>query len=139
MLKDIFLPCIALVGLTSMTWLVAVYARIAETRKRKLSAQSLATRREITKLLTNTNASDNLSNLFELPLLFYTLCVVLEVTQSVTALYISEAWIFVVLRYGHSLIQITYNRVLHRFFFWFTSTLCLFVMWGQFSIGRILN
>lgn len=137
MLKDIFLPCIALVGLTSIICFVAVYARIAETRRRKLSVQSLATKREIMSLLKNTRASDNFSNLLEMPMLFYILCIALVVTQSESATYVMAAWIFVSLRIAHSLIQVTYNRVLHRFFCWFLSTFCLLGMWIKFSADRV--
>lgn len=139
MLKDILLPCIALVGLTAIIWLIALYARIAEMRVRKISPQSVANRREIARLLKNTSASDNFSNLFELPLLFYILCIALAVTQSESAAYVAAAWIFVILRIAHSLIQVTYNRVLHRFACWFFSTLCLFGMWGKFAADRIFS
>lgn len=137
MLKDILLPCIALVGLTAIIWLIAVYTRIAEMRLRKLPSQSVATTREISKLLKNTRASDNFSNLFELPVLFYILCIALAVTHTESTAYVTTAWIFVTLRITHSLIQVTYNRVTHRQICWLLSTLCLFGMWGKFAVDRI--
>ncbi len=137
MLKDILLPCIALVGLTAIIWLIAVYTRIAEMHLRKLPSQSVATTREISKLLKNTRASDNFSNLFELPVLFYILCIALAVTHTESKAYVTTAWIFATLRIAHSLIQVTYNRVTHRLICWLLSTLCLFGMWGKFAVDRI--
>jgi hypothetical protein len=137
MLKDILLPCIALVGLTAAIWLIALHARIAEMRLRKLSSQSVATMRDISQLLQNTRASDNFSNLFELPVLFYMLCIALVVTHAESTAYVTTAWIFMALRIAHSLIQVTYNRVSHRLICWLLSTLCLFGMWGKFAVDRI--
>lgn len=137
MQKDILLPCIALVGMTAIIWIIAVYVRIAEMRLHKLPSQSLATTRDITKLLKNSHASDNFSNLFELPVLFYILCIALVVTHADSTAYVTTAWIFVILRIAHSLIQVTYNLVTHRFASWLISTLCLFGMWGKFAAERL--
>ncbi len=57
------------------------------------------------------HASNNLKNLFELPVVFYALCAVLLVSQSVDAVYLYCAWAFVGLRVLHSLIHCTVNIV----------------------------
>lgn len=45
------------------------------------------------------------------------------------------AWAFVGLRAVHSLIHVTYNRVVHRFFVYAASTLCVFAMWILFAVS----
>jgi len=139
MFNDIFLPCIALVSLTSLIWAMTVYKRIQEMRVNRISPQSLATSRGVSSLLKNSQASDNFSNLFELPVLFYILCLALEVTHETTLGYVVAAWIFVLLRTLHSLIQVTSNRVTYRFFAWLLSSICLLGMWGNFAADRICS
>jgi hypothetical protein len=134
---DIFMPCIALVSLTSLIWAMTVYLRIQEMRVNKIPPQFLATSCEVSSLLRNSQASDNFSNLFELPVLFFILCLALEVTHSTTFWYVIAAWAFVFLRVFHSLIQVTSNRVTHRFAAWLLSSICLFWMWGNFAADRI--
>jgi len=137
MLNDIFLPCIAMASLTSLIWAITVYRRIQEMQVCRISPQSLATSRGVSGLLKNSQASDNFSNLFELPVLFYILCLALEVTHETTLGYVVAAWIFVLLRTLHSLIQVTSNRVTHRFAAWLLSSICIFGMWGNFAADRI--
>lgn len=57
------------------------------------------------------------------------LCLVLLFTHNETALIVSGAWLYVILRTGHSLIQCTYNRVLHRFSVYLASTAVLIALW----------
>lgn len=129
---DILLPCAAMVALTGLVWLRAVYERVAESRARGIAPQSLASSRDTARLLKNTQALDNFTNLFEFPVLFYVLCLALAVTGMGTADFVAAAWGFVALRVVHSLIHLTYNRVLHRFAAWMLGAAWLFAMWGAF-------
>ncbi|KQS67712.1 hypothetical protein ASG39_04810 [Rhizobium sp. Leaf371] len=60
----------------------------------------------------------NLTNQFELPVLFYTVCTLLAVTDGVSILAVSAAWLFVLSRYGHAFVHMTSNRLMlrHRLF-----------------------
>jgi hypothetical protein len=51
---------------------------------------------------------------------------------------VSAAWAYVALRGLHSLIHVTYNRVVHRFLVYAASTLLLFGMWAAF-VAKILS
>jgi hypothetical protein len=44
------------------------------------------------------------------------------------------AWLYVALRYVHSFIHLTYNRVIHRFAVYVLSTVILFMLWGVFAV-----
>ncbi|TXH76839.1 MAPEG family protein [Thiobacillus sp.] len=136
---DILLPCAALVGLTGLVWLRAVYERIAESRARGIAPQSLAFSRDTARILKNTQALDNFTNLFEFPVLFYVLCLAMVATGMGTVVHVAAAWVFVGLRVVHSLIHITYNRVLHRFVAWMLSAAWLFAMWGGFVFELVLH
>ena len=69
-----------------------------------------------------------LKNLFELPVLFYALCLYLYVTATVDSLYVMAAWIFVAGRAIHCVIYCAYNTVMHRFVAYFLSALVLWAM-----------
>jgi hypothetical protein len=74
----------------------------------------------------------NYMNLLEAPLLFYVLCILELVTNSVTALGLVLAWIYVGLRVVHSAIHLTYNNVGHRLVPFATSNVVLLAMWILF-------
>lgn len=136
--SQIFLPCVALVVLTAVVWICLYIERIGEMRARRIKPQALATSRESAQTLQHVNAADNFRNLFEVPVLFYVLCVSLAVTQSVTPPYLWGAWVYVALRSAHSYIHLTYNRVMHRFVAYALSTLLVFFMWLGFA-ARLLS
>jgi hypothetical protein len=58
--------------------------------------------------------SNCVSNQFELPVIFYVLCLMTIETNSASLLTALLAWAFVVLRYGHAYIHITSNYVPRR-------------------------
>lgn len=131
---DILYPCFAMIGITAAVWLRLYFERIGEVRARRIRPQDIATKQQSTDILLKVNASDNFSNLFEVPVLFYVLCILAFTTQMVTPFLLGGAWAFVALRGLHSLIHCTYNQVMHRFVAYLLSTLILFVMWGVFVI-----
>ena len=77
-------------------------------------------------------ANRNLMNLLELPVLFYALCLALFVTQGVDRFFLYAAWVYCALRVVHSLIHVTYNKVMHRLLVFALSNLVLTVMWIRF-------
>jgi hypothetical protein len=130
----IWLPCVALVGLTALVWVKLYADRLGEMRARRIDPQELATTRAAAGRLERSAAADNFRNLFEVPVLFYLLCIALAVTGASTPAFVAAAWGYVVLRALHSLIHVTYNRVVHRFLVYVASTLLLFGMWIAFFI-----
>jgi hypothetical protein len=130
---SILLPCAALVGGTAAVWVRLYVERIGEMRARGISAQDLASSRGAKELLQNVNAADNFRNLFEMPVLFYALCLSLAAAEAVSQFYVACAWAFVALRAVHSFIHCTYNRVMHRFVVYALSSVLLFAMWGVFA------
>ena len=72
-------------------------------------------------------------NMFELPVLFYLLCILLIITDSAAPLYIQLAWGFVIFRILHSLIRIPNTNVHTRFCFFIGSYIMLVGGWINFS------
>ncbi len=130
----IWLPCTTMVLVTALVWIKLYADRLGEMRSRRISPQSLATAREAAGRLENSQAADNFRNLFEVPVLFYVLCIAIAVTGGSTPGLVAAAWAFVFLRALHSLIHVTYNRVTHRFTVYAASTLLLFGMWAAFLL-----
>lgn len=95
----------------------------------------LATSRSRETALENIAAADNFRNLFEMPVLFYAVCLALAAMDFVTPPQIALAWLFVALRAAHSLIHITYNRVMHRFAAYVASSAVVFLMWILFGVS----
>jgi len=71
----------------------------------------------------------NYMNLLELPMLFYIVCLVLYVTGAASSLAIAIGWAFVAFRIVHSVIHLTYNRVLHRLAAFSAANVALVFLW----------
>lgn len=55
-----------------------------------------------------------LANQFELPVLFFAVCLASHVTGATSLLTVALAWGFVAARVGHAAVYLTSNRVRHR-------------------------
>jgi hypothetical protein len=133
----IWLPCAALVLVTALVWIKLYVDRLGEMRRRRISPQLLSTARDAAGRLEKTAAADNFRNLFEVPVLFYVLCIAIAVSGGSTPGIVTAAWVYVGLRALHSLIHVTYNRVTHRFLVYVASTVLVFVMWAAFVRGLL--
>jgi hypothetical protein len=89
---------------------------------------------EIPEIIHTT--SRHYTNLFEMPILFLILGTLLISLQLVSPGLVISAWLFVVLRFIHSIIHLTYNNVLHRMLAFGMSCAVLLGMWITF-IGKI--
>lgn len=127
-------PCVGMVSLTALVWVKLYVDRIGEMRRRRIDPQSLAVSGAKAEILQDTAASDNFRNLFEVPVLFYVLCLAVTTTGAATPALVAAGWAYVALRALHSLIHVTYNRVMHRFTAYAASTLLLFGMWAAFAL-----
>jgi hypothetical protein len=123
------LPALLLVGQTFVVWLLMYRERIGEMRRRHIAAQAVASRAAMRAQLQETRATDNFHNLLELPILFYFLTTLYLLLDLDSGYALVLAWSFVGLRVVHSAIQITYNRVKHRFLAYVLGGVALLAMW----------
>ncbi len=122
----IFAPFLAMILLTIVVWFYMYARRIPFLQRGKMDLNRL-TAAELARISPPAvaNPSDNLKNLFEVPILFYALALYLYVSNRVDATYVTAAWIFVVFRALHSAVQCTINIVILRFWLYCVSTLAL--------------
>jgi hypothetical protein len=129
----LLLPVLAMVLLTAIVARLMYAHRVAEMKTRRISPQSLASARDIAGKLDDTRAADNYRNLFEAPVLFYVAMLTGVVIHGATPWLTALAWVYVALRYAHSIVHCTYNRVMHRFAAFGSSMLVLMVIWGTLA------
>lgn len=126
----IFGPFLALMLLTLIVWVYMYVRRIGFITRERIDPRRLEIPGELARVspAAISNPSDNLKNLFELPVLFYALSLLLFVTQRVDATYVTAAWVFVGFRVAHSLVHCTFNRVMVRFYCYLAASLALWFM-----------
>ena len=126
---QIFGPFLTMMALTVVVWAYMYARRIPFIRSldRKLDDISAEEYTQMSPPAVR-NPSDNLRNLFEVPVLFYALVLYLYATGRVDDAYVAAAWGFVAFRVLHSAVHCTVNIVLLRFALYVVSCLFLFYM-----------
>lgn len=126
----IFGPFFATMLLTLVVWLYMYVRRIRFITGNKISPKELAIPGRLASLTPPevSNPSDNLKNLFEIPVLFYALALYLFVRGQVDGTFVIAGWVFVGFRALHSAVHCTFNLVLLRFYLYLFSTLALWFM-----------
>ncbi len=135
MVNNLFWPAVAMALLTGIVWVRLYWVRIPEMRRRKIQPQSIAQSAQRDTAFEDTRASDNFKNLFELPVLFYLALFVAHASGQVGSTVVFLAWLFVALRWLHSGIQCTYNRVMHRFTVYLLGGVVLWLLWALLAYG----
>lgn len=135
----ILLPPTVLAFLSGFVFLRVATDRITEMRARRIHPQQVATSKLASERYEDIQSADNLRNLFEMPVLFYTLCGFLVITKLTTPLLLACAWGYVVLRICHSWIHLTSNKVIRRFQVFVASAMVLLVMWGIFAVRLVMS
>jgi hypothetical protein len=123
----IFSPFFATVFLTFIVWVYMYIRRISFITNRKIRSEDLAVPGTLAQISPPnvSNPSDNLKNLFEVPVLFYALVLYLFVTKQVDTVYVNAAWVFVVFRALHSVVHCTFNLIMLRFYLYLFATLAV--------------
>lgn len=124
-----------MVLLTALVWVRMYYCRLGYIHYQRINPDRYKHRVDQGEEApaNAAAASDNLMNLFEMPVLFYVASITLMVTQIADPLFIILCWSYVGLRYVHSFIHVTYNRVVHRFATYVASTLVLWIIWTRMA------
>lgn len=129
--------CCVLALLTFVVGFRMLYVRIGEMRRRGIGPQDVALSGQRAEKFQDTRASDNYNHLFELPVLFYALAGLAVAGGHVPGWLAYAAWLFVATRVAHSLIQCTYNRVMHRFAVFVAGYGLLLAMWLGFGFSYL--
>jgi len=131
--EQILLPMLGMMLLTAIVWFVLYARRIPAMRKAGKPVQTYTTPDKSVNLLPEevSYPSNNLKNLFELPVLFYALCLYLYVTGTAQSPDVFAAWLFLLFRVIHSAIHCTVNIVMARFLAYSAAALALWFMLGR--------
>lgn len=129
---DILQPVVALLAWTMVMWLWMYATRIPAMLKAGLDAKSMVgtTGPSLRAQLPDTVSwkADNYNHLHEAPTLFYAVAIVLAIIGQGDGLNTTIAWVYVILRVLHSIVQATFNKVVVRFSLFALSSLALMAL-----------
>lgn len=122
-------PMFALVLITFTVLLLTLRVRISSVRKGSIDLNyfQLMQGGEVPDIVTKTTRQ--ISNLFEVPVLFYVAGLLYISLELSTTFPVSCAWGFVIARVMHTAIHLSYNNVLHRVAVFGLGNLCVLAMW----------
>jgi hypothetical protein len=129
----ILLPAVALAGLTFLVLMQVPIRRFRAAFAGKLVADDFKYGESDRVPGEVSIPNRNLMNLLEMPMLFYVCCLAFYVTKTTDAVALAAAWTYVALRAGHSLVHLTYNKVMHRLTFFAVSNVVLVALWMKFA------
>ena len=132
----IFGPFFAVMLLTLAVWTYMYVRRIHFLQSNDIQPDQIATPDALARMSPPGVAtpSDNLKNLFELPVLFYGICLYLFATSQVDGTYIGAGWVFASFRALHSAVHCTVNVINVRFALYSISSLAVWFMVGRAGI-----
>lgn len=136
---SLLMACSILAILTLLVGVRMLVVRVKQMKKNNITPQSVALSAPRAEIFQDSKLSDNYNHLFELPVLFYVLCALAIASQQIPNWLPIAAYLFVVSRVIHSIIQCTYNKVMHRFAIFLVGLATLIVMWAGFIVSNIVN
>ncbi|HMW47620.1 MAG TPA: MAPEG family protein [Cellvibrionaceae bacterium] len=121
-------PLYAQVVLTFLVLFWAFFTRIQAVRQREINfgyfrlMQGAAPERM-------QKATRQFANLFEMPVLFYAVCLLCVFKGFADTAQVALAWIYVVCRSAQALIHLSYNHILHRVVVFGLGNAVLLALW----------
>lgn len=130
-------PMFFMVFLTFIVGFITVTARFSSVKKGDVRAKyyRLMSGQDVPEFITKTTR--NFNNQFEIPTLFYVVCTLYISLGIESTFALVCAWLFVVLRFAHSYIHITYNHVLHRMLTFVAGFTCVMALWVNLLLLKI--
>jgi hypothetical protein len=133
-------PMFCLIGLTFFTLVYMFFTRVNYMLNNKIHPQRVQNRDGMRQLLQPvTTPSDHFHNLLELPLLFYIATILIWSLQLSDNGYLVMGWLYVLLRFMHSAIHLSYNKVMHRLYAFAASFFVLLLIWLRLSFHIALS
>ncbi len=123
------LPVFAMVVLTLIVGAIAFQARVQSVKQGTLTMayfKSMSGESVPNRVLITTR---NLNNQFEIPMLFYVVCLAYLALGIESASGAVIAWLFVFFRAAHAYVHLTYNRVTHRMLAFWLALMCVVALW----------
>jgi hypothetical protein len=133
----ILLPVAALVGWTLLVLALVPYRRFKAGFAGQVTGRDFKYGESSAVPPHVSIPNRNFMNLLEVPVLFYVVCLTLYVTGKGDLAHVAMAWAFVALRVAHSLVHLTYNRVMHRLGVFAAAVLVLVAMWLRLLLALV--
>jgi len=86
-----------------------------------------------------TQFSNSYHSQFQLPVLFYVVCIFAQINGQVDMVMIALAWGFVVMRIIHAWIHVTTNNVRQRFYAFMAGLVLLVAMWVNLVVNLSMS
>ena len=136
-MSTIFAPMLALAGVTFLVLSVIPVMRFRAAFAGKVRAEDFRLG-ESQRVPANVSLPNrNYMNLLEIPVLFYVICFIAFLSDTVDKTLVLLAWTFVGLRVLHTVVHITYNNVFHRLTLFASGVIVLVGMWAL-TTARLL-
>lgn len=82
-------------------------------------------------------AEQHYTNLYETPVLFYTIVILIYVLKMTAPLSLLLAWTYIAARLGHAYVHMGQNRLSQRRHFFLASIVVLVALWGYVLLGLL--
>ena len=135
--STIIYPLIGMVFLTFVVGVKMLASRIRAVKKEGMNPAFFALNRGAKQPDYLVKVSQHYENLFELPILFYVVSLLIFITNKTDPIYIVLAVSFVTVRYIHAVIHITYNNLIHRRNAFLMGSMVLLIMWLRLSFQLV--
>lgn len=122
-------PMFAMVVLTFIVLISTATLRIRSVLLRQVSIKYYRVMDGYQAPIQVTQFGRQLSNLFEMPVLFYAAGLAYLMLGLNSQGPLVCAWLFVVARLLHAAVHVTYNNPLHRVIVFMAGNLCVLLMW----------
>tara|TARA_B100001248_G_scaffold121502_1_gene90925 strand:- start:6148 stop:6555 length:408 start_codon:yes stop_codon:yes gene_type:complete len=119
-------PVLVLVIWTFIIFLIMAFGRVSFMNNPQDAADSKDYKNQLPTWVNRT--ADNYNHLFEQPVAFYAVTLTIALVNSFDSLIVQLTWAYVLIRIIHSLVQLTINIVLVRFFLFASGWLIIAFM-----------
>jgi len=119
-------PVLILIIWTFIIFLIMAFGRVSFMNNPQDAADSKDYKNQLPTWVNRT--ADNYNHLFEQPVAFYAVTLSIALINSFDSLIVQLAWAYVLIRIFHSLVQLTINIVLVRFFLFASGWLIIAFM-----------
>jgi hypothetical protein len=125
----ILYPVFALALWTGLVLLLVPIVRIRAALQGRVAAEDFKFGESAAVPSDVSIPNRNYMNLFEIPVLFYVVCLLLFAIAGTSPVAVGLAWAYVGVRVIHSTIHLTYNNVIHRLTVFGISNAVLIALW----------
>jgi hypothetical protein len=127
-------PLFAMFLLTLIVGVIAFMARVRAVRSRQMRLRDFEMLNLEQAEPFVARSTRHIANLFEVPILFYAVCLVALTLLPNDVLALRIAWGYVLMRCVHTCIHLTYNKVTHRLLVFWGANVALLLLWVRVLI-----